>query len=419
MIFGRAVSRETPRRRGDGAGSALPARSARLCYGPVMFDDHVRARLADLDAALLRRAAWVVRDRGDGLAEESGRVRILLASNDYLGLARHPDLARAIAEAATVHGAGAGAARLITGTGPSHRQAEAAAAAFVGAEAALLFSSGYLANLGALPALVGPGDLIVSDALNHASLIDGCRLSGARVVVTPHRDAEAVRAALHEHRAAHRAALVVTEALFSMDATEAPLRALRALCDEYRAGLLVDEAHALGVLGPEGRGLSREAGIEADVLIGTLGKAMGLMGAFVAGRAETIDLVLNRGRSFVFSTGLSPAIAGAVPTAIALATAAETRRADLALATSRLAQGLATLGYDVRPGLGPILPVWLGAPDAATGLAERLRERDVLVRGIRPPTVPAGTSRLRVVPSALTRPELVERALVAFAEVAS
>jgi 8-amino-7-oxononanoate synthase len=384
-----------------------------------MFRHHVRARLADLDAAHLRRSAWEVQDLGDGLALEAGRARILLASNDYLGLSRHPDLARAIGEAASQRGAGAGAARLITGTGPSHRQAEAAAAAFVGAEAALLFSSGYLANLGALPALVGPGDLVVSDALNHASLIDGCRLSGARVVVTPHRDAQAVRLALQEHRAGHRAALVVTEALFSMDATEAPLRALRMLADEYEAGLLVDEAHALGVLGPQGRGLCRDAGVEADVLIGTLGKAMGLMGAFVAGRAETIDLVLNRGRSFVFSTGLSPAIAGAVPSALSLALEADARRADLAHATTGLAAGLAALGYDVRPGLGPILPVWLGAPDAATSLAERLRQRDVLVRGIRPPTVPAGTSRLRVVPSALTRPELVERALEAFAEVAS
>jgi 8-amino-7-oxononanoate synthase len=384
-----------------------------------MFSHHVRARLADLDQALLRRTAWTVQDLGDGLALEGGRARILLASNDYLGLARHPDLARAIAEAAAAHGSGAGAARLITGTGPTHRHAEQAAAAFVRAEAALLFSSGYLANLGVIPALVGPGDLLISDALNHASLIDGCRLSGARIVVTPHRDVDAVRAALAEHRAAHRAALVVTEALFSMDATDAPLRALRAITHEHQAGLLVDEAHALGVLGPEGRGLCQAAGVEADVLVGTLGKAMGLMGAFVAGRSETVDLVLNRGRSFVFSTGLSPAIAGAVPTALSLAAAADARRADLSRATTRLGGGLASLGYDVRPGLGPILPVWLGAPDAATDLAERLRARDVLVRGIRPPTVPAGTSRLRVVPSALTHPGLVERALEAFAEVSS
>lgn len=381
-----------------------------------MFSDHVRARLQELHGAHLHRAPVVVRDRGDGRVEVDGQTLILLASNDYLGLAHHPALAEAVAVAAREHGAGAGAARLITGTGPAHRQAEQAAATFVGAPAALLFPTGYLANVGVLQGLVGSGDLVVSDALNHASLIDGCRLSGARVIVTPHRDVQAVRSALVAHRREHRAALVVTEALFSMDATEAPLRELRELADEHDTGLVVDEAHALGVVGPEGRGLCYGLGIVPDVLIGTLGKAMGLMGGFAAGSAETIDLLLNRARTFVFSTGLSPAIAGAVPTALELARAASDRRAALDAATRQLADGLGRLGYDVRPGLGPILPVWLGAPDAATRLAERLQRRGVLARAIRPPTVPAGTSRLRVVPSALTSPGLVDEALSAFAE---
>lgn len=380
----------------------------------MRFSDLVRQRLTELSAAHLRRSLITTRDLGDGWADVGGHRVIQLASNDYLGLSRHPALVEAVAASAREHGVGAGAARLITGTAPVHATAEAAAAAHVGAESALLFSTGYLANVGVIQALVGNGDLIISDALNHASLIDGCRLSGARVVVTQHRDVEGVRKALASHRAEHRTALIVTESLFSMDATEAPLRALRAVADEYDAGLVVDEAHALGVVGPEGRGLSVGLGVRPDAVIGTMGKALGLMGAFIAGDPAVIELVLNQARTFVFSTGISPAIAGAIPTALDLSRRADDRRAALGTVTRELALGLARIGYDVRPGLGPILPVWLGRPDAATRLASALFERGVLARAIRPPTVPQGTSRLRVVPSALTTSAQVEQALAAF-----
>lgn len=380
----------------------------------MRFDDHTRARLDELHANRLHRTLLTLESPPGPLATVGGRTFIQLASNDYLAHASHPDLIQAVADGAARWGVGAGAARLVTGHTGAHADAERALASLVGAEAALLFSTGYAANVGAIQSLLGPEDLVLSDALNHASLIDGCRLSGAKVLVYPHRDVEAASRLLAEHRARYRAALLVTDSVFSMDATAAPLAALRALTDAFDTGLMVDEAHALGIVGPAGRGLSADAGIVPDVLTGMLGKSLGLMGAFAAGRASTVDLILNRARSFVFSTGLSPALAAAIPAAVSLALAADERRTALAIATRTLADGLAAKGYDVRPGTGPILPVWLGTPDRALALAATLWDGGVLARAIRPPTVPPGTARLRVVPCALTSPSLVTQALAAF-----
>jgi 8-amino-7-oxononanoate synthase len=384
----------------------------------VTFSRHVQDRLDDLRAAGLHRGTVTIDSPPAPEATIDGRRMIQLASNDYLGLAAHPALADAVARGAHRWGSGAGAAALVTGHTRAHADAERALSAFVGEDRrTLLFPAGYMANVGTVQALVGRGDLVLSDALNHASLIDGARLSGARVLVYPHRDVDAARALLEAHRGEHRAALLITDAIFSMDATAAPLAALRALTTEHATGLLVDEAHALGVVGPAGRGLCARDGVTPDVLIGTLGKAFGLMGAFAAGPPETIDLLRNRARSFVFATALSPAIAAAIPRATELVASADDRRIALADAADRLASGLHERGYDVRPETGPILPVWLGTVQRAMAVASALFERGIFVRAIRPPTVPPGTARLRLVPSATTTPEHVDAVLAALPPV--
>jgi 8-amino-7-oxononanoate synthase len=380
-----------------------------------VFRDHALARLAGLsEAGLLRRPRTVASPQGP-VALIEGRERVVLCSNDYLGLATAPDLRRGLADAAAEWGTGSGASRLISGTMTPHRVAEAALARFVDAPAALLFSTGYAANVGAIQALVGPGDIVLSDALNHASLIDGCRLSRADVRVFRHRDVAHAEALLREHRGSARVALLVTDALFSMEGDLAPLRELRALCDRWDVGLLVDEAHSLGTRGPSGRGACVEIGIRPDVLIGTLGKALALSGAFAAGDPAIVALIENRARSFVFSTAPPPAIAAVVPTALRIVEESDVKRATLRAHADALRAGLSRLGLDVPPGDSPIVPVLAGAADRAIRWSNALFEGGVFVQAIRPPTVPEGTSRLRVVPTASHLPEHLDRALAAFA----
>lgn len=375
-----------------------------------------RALQALSDVDLLREPRTIESAQGP-LAIIDAREVVLLCSNDYLGLASDPRLADAIRIGAARWGGGAGASRLISGTMAPHRLAERAAAEHVGAAAALIFSSGYAANVGTVQALVGPRDLVLSDALNHASLIDGCRLSRATVKVFRHGDAAHAAALMAEHRGSYARALVVTDAIFSMDGDHAPLPGLREVCDRWDAGLLVDEAHAIGVTGPHGAGLCAELGVRPDVWIGTLGKALGLAGAFVAGSDAIVSLVYNRARSFVFSTAISPAIAAAVPLALAIAREAEDRRARLREHARRLRQGLSDLGLTIGAGSSAIVPVQLGQPATAARFSARLLEEGVLVQAIRPPTVPPGTSRLRVVPTARHETEHIDRALSAFARV--
>jgi 8-amino-7-oxononanoate synthase len=304
----------------------------------------------------------------------------------------------------------------VAGHDPAHEEAETTLAAWLGAEAALLFSSGYAANAGVLSALARPGDVIVSDALNHASIIDGCRLSGATVRIVPHCDASAVDAALAASSGApHR--WVVTEAYFSMDGDAPDLPALRAVCDRHDAALIVDEAHALGVFGPRGTGLCASAGIRPDVLVGTAGKALGLQGAFVAGSRRLRLWLWNRARSFVFSTGISPALATATASRARRAAADDQARARLATSASRLRDGLAALGLvaGTEHSLqGPIIPWVVGSPERAVQLSMRLREHGVRVQAIRPPTVPAGTSRLRITATARLTDADIDHALQAF-----
>ncbi|EYF03591.1 aminotransferase class I/II-fold pyridoxal phosphate-dependent enzyme [Chondromyces apiculatus] len=333
---------------------------------------------------------------------------LVLCSNDYLGYASLPGPA--------LTAGGAGASRLVSGNHPAHLAAEEAIARWLGAEAALLFSSGYAANVGTLAALAGPGDVIFSDALNHASLIDGCRLSRASLVIVPHLDTVALEHALGEART-YRRRWVVTEAVFSMDGDRPDLPRLRALCDAQDAALVVDEAHALGVLGPQGAGLCAQLGVRADVRIGTLGKSLGLHGAFVVGSTALRTWLWNRARSFVFSTGISPALAVAATERVGRASRDEAGRQRLLASFERLRAGLLALGARIPPtAQAPVLPWILDTPSAAVSLSRRLAAQGVMVQAIRPPTVPAGTSRLRITATATLSAADVERALVAFRE---
>jgi 8-amino-7-oxononanoate synthase len=360
---------------------------------------HLDEELARLDA--------------EGLLREPRRPlppdTIVLCSNDYLGYATEelpPPEGGRVGEGA----AGCGASRLISGERPEHGEAEAALAAWLGHEDALLFSSGYAANVGALGAIAGSSDVIVSDALNHASIIDGCRLSRARIVVAPHRDVDAVDRALQTAAGARRR-FVVTESYFSMDGTSPDLAALRRTCDAHDAALVVDEAHALGVLGEGGRGLCHAAGIRADVLVGTLGKALGLMGAFVAGSRALRGWLWNRARSFVFSTGVSPTIAAAATRRVARVLRDDPARQRLLAVTARFRDALAAMQAPIAESFGPIVP-WLCAdPRDAVRRSEALFARGVFVQAIRPPTVPAGGSRLRITLHAKLSDAAIERAL--------
>lgn len=374
------------------------------------------AELANLEReGLLRRPVVVDGDqRIEGRID--GRPVVVFCSNDYLGLASHPDLLHAARHALEATGIGGGASRLVSGTHPVHLAAERTCAAWVGLPSALLFSSGYAANVGALSTVLGRGDVAFSDALNHASLIDGLRLSRADVHVYPHRDIAALESALASHRASGKRAWIITDAVFSMDGALAPLRELRALADRYEAGLYVDEAHAIGLLG-DGRGACAELDVRPDALLGTLGKAAGVGGAFVAGSDSLRRLLENRARGYVFSTAVPPLLAAIIQRAAELAAGAHHRRRTVEAYVAQLRTGLRDLGWDVPDGRGAILPVIVGEPARTMALSSELLRRGIFVQGIRPPTVPAGTSRLRIVPTAGHRPAHVRQLLDAMGEL--
>lgn len=328
----------------------------------------------------------------DGLLRHPCTVEgtLVLCSNDYLGYAAALD-----EPADSTFPRGAGASRLVSGHHAAHEALEGALADWVGLDAALLFSSGYAANVGLLAALAGPEDVIVSDELNHASIIDGCRLSRARVIVTPHLDVAAVERALASSCDARRR-FVVTESYFSMDGDVSDLASLRRLCDTYAAALIVDEAHALGIVGPGGGGRCREAGVRADALVGTLGKAVGLQGAFVAGSLDLARWLWNRARSFVFSTGVAPSLAALASRRIERVRADDAGRKRLRELERTLRRALAEMNAPLPPSVGPIVPLVLGDARAAMDLRDRLLARGIYVQAIRPPTVPPGSSRLRL-----------------------
>ena len=339
-----------------------------------------------------------------------------LASNDYLGLSQHPEVLDGGIEALRTWGAGAGGSRLVTGNTELHEGFETALATFVGAESALVFSSGYTANLGAVVALSGPGSLLVSDALTHASLVDACRLSRARVSVTPHRDVDAVDVALSART--EERAVVLTESVFSTDGALAPLRELHAVCRRHGALLLVDEAHGLGVRGPGGQGLLYETGLAGApdvVMTTTLSKALGSQGGVVLGPEAIRAHLIDAARPFIFDTGLAPAAVGAAWAALRVLTA-EPQRAQAVLDH---AAALARISGDTAVPDSAVVSVILGEPEVAVAAAAACLDRGVRVGCFRPPTVPEGTSRLRLTARASLTADEMDLARQVLTEVLS
>jgi 8-amino-7-oxononanoate synthase len=381
------------------------------------IEDVAAEALRLLEHRGLLRDLRTVSSATDCWVDLGGRRTLLLCSNNYLGLANHPTLVAAAADAAARWGVGAGASRLISGSLALHHQLETEIASWKRAEAAVLFNSGYHANVGTIAALVGEGDAIFSDALNHASIIDGCRLSRARVVVYPHNDVNALESELARVPARHR--LIVTDSVFSMDGDMAPLREICELAERYDAWVMVDEAHATGVLGPTGAGLVEQLGLHERVAVqmGTLGKALGCFGAFVAARRDVVRLLVNRARSLVFTTALPPPVVGAALAAVRLVRAEPERRARLQANAQTLHAELQRMGAPVPAAPSHILPVVLGSEARTMECSARLLERGVWVQGIRPPTVPPGTARLRATVMATHSEDDLRFAASAFASV--
>lgn len=327
-----------------------------------------------------------------------GREMVLLCSNNYLGLANHPLLKEAAIRAVERYGTGSGASRLVSGNMELHEVLEHRVAEFKGTAAALVFNSGYAANTGIIPAIVGRGDILFSDRLNHASILDGALLSRAKLVRYPHNDMVALRKLISETGSSGRR-LIVTDGVFSMDGDLAPLRELVALKEEFNALLMVDDAHATGILGATGRGTAEKCGVmsRVDIHMGTLGKALGSFGAYAAGSREIIDYLINRSRSFIFSTSLPPAVLAASIAALDVVDSEEGAelRVKLANNTASFRTALHNAGFDTMGSETQIIPVFVGGTKEVMEFSQLLLDRGVFVQGIRPPTVPAGSCRLR------------------------
>jgi 8-amino-7-oxononanoate synthase len=378
---------------------------------------NIGAALAELDASALRRQRRMIESypsAGDGSRVlVDGRPLRVFCSNDYLGLAQHPEVIAALQTVSAQFGAGSGAAHLVTGHSAPHHQLEVELAAFTGRERALLFSTGYMANLGVLAAYAGRGETVLEDRFNHASLIDGARLSGARLLRYRHADAGHAALVLAERA---DCAVIATDGLFSMDGDVAPLRELAELAARHRAWLLVDDAHGLGVLGASGRGSLEVAGLDAravPLLVGTLGKAFGCFGAFVAGNEAVIELLLQRARTYTYTTALPPGIAAAASAALRVAQRESWRRDHLQARIAQFRAGAIALKLPLTGSSSPIQPLMVGDAAAALRLGHALYELGFWVTPIRPPTVPAGSARLRLTLSAAHGAADVDELLVA------
>jgi glycine C-acetyltransferase/8-amino-7-oxononanoate synthase len=378
----------------------------------------IHERLEEIrDRGLFRRLRCVSGPQGPRVLLD-GRPVLLLCSNNYLGLADHPRVREAAAEAAMRYGAGSGASRLISGNMTIHRRLEEALAEFKESEACLLFGSGYLANVGVVSSLAQEGDVVFSDALNHASIVDGCRLSRAETFVYDHCDVGHLEWGLQQ--AEGRGALIVTDGVFSMDGDKAPLQKIVELAHRYDARVMVDEAHGTGCVGPGGRGLVAELGLEddIDVVVGTLGKALGSYGAYVLCGETMANYLVNSARTLIFSTALSPPSVAAALAALELLRE-QPRRVEKLQRNGRVLRGaLAEAGVPVDEGDTPIVPLIVGEAQTAVAASDRALERGIFAPAIRPPTVPSGTSRLRLaVMASHTKSELREAAAVLAATV--
>ncbi len=359
----------------------------------MSLEDDARAELEQLEAIGRLRMPRVVDSPQAPRIVLDGSEVLDLASNDYLSLANDPRLVSAAKAAADEAGVGAGASRLIVGNHRHHMELEAELADWLRTGAARLFGSGYAANVGTISALLKPGDVVLSDELNHASIIDGCRLAKAEIVVFPHRDLASLEERLKLH--AGRRRLVVSESLFSMDGDLADVEGLAALAKKHDAAFMLDEAHAIGARGPEGRGIAAELGVKPDLLVGTCGKALGAYGAFVATSSSIAKLLWNRARSLVFSTALPPMVSAAVIAALGIVRSSEgdERRRNLADRARQLRARIRDLGGHPDSAIAPLV---IGDDVRVMQISARMYERRVFVQGIRYPTVPEATARLRI-----------------------
>ncbi|BBP02852.1 8-amino-7-oxononanoate synthase [Sulfuriferula plumbiphila] len=358
--------------------------------------EHIRHELAQLKARGLQRSRRLLESPQGAHVRVDGRAVLSFCSNDYLGLASHHALISAAGAAAQTMGVGAGASHLITGHHAVHHALETRFAEFVGLPAALLFSTGYMANIGVVTALVGRGGEVFADRLNHASLNDAALLSRAKFTRYPHNDLAALETRLTASRASQK--LVLADAVFSMDGDLAPLPDLLALCERYDAWLLVDDAHGFGVLGPGGRGALAHFGLASPriVYMATLGKAAGVFGAVVAGEAEVIEWLLQKARTYIYTTATPPLLSATLLASLDLIEAGNGRRTHLQKLIVQLRAGLCIPNWQLMDSPTPIQPVLIGSNDAALAASQRLLERGILVPAIRPPTVPASSARLRI-----------------------
>ena len=384
---------------------------------PPLIFQRLAQQLAELERRGLRRKRLVRQGPQGPRIVVDGRELLAFCSNDYLGLANHPRIVEAAIEAASRYGVGEGASHLLSGHNALHERLEAKLAEFMQMPRALLFSTGYQANIGAVTALAGPEDAIFSDELNHASLIDGVRLSRARVVRYPHADLAFLSGALAESDA--RTKLIVTDGVFSMDGDIAPLPAVLDLCERHDAWLLADDAHGFGVIGAAGRGTPAHFGLRSPRLayVGTLGKAAGVAGAFVAGTEEIVETVLQRARTYMYTTAAPAMLAAAIETSLQLIRDDEWRREQLRKLIAVLRAGMREGEAGLACSDTPIQPLVLGANSEAVRASAALRERGILVPAIRPPTVPEGTARLRISLSAAHSEQEVLRLAAALNEV--
>ena len=368
------------------------------------------------DQHLLRRLRTIASSTGPTVRLD-GHTVILLSSNNYLGLATHPAVVEAAVEATRQYGAGSGASRLVCGTLTPHEELETALARFNDTEATLTFAAGYLANISAVPALIGKDGLILADRLCHASLIDGCRLSGATFRVYHHRDMNHLEQLL-TRRTSNKPTLIVTDGVFSMDGDIAPMRDIALLAERYGAAVYVDDAHGTGILGETGRGTLEHCDVETRIPyhMGTLSKAIGSSGGYLAGSAEFVAYLVNTCGAFTYPPAPTPAAAAAATAALRVIRQEPERRARLWRNRHRLAQGLSGLGFRLAASESPILPVIVGDPDRAMNLAHTLLSLGVYAPAIRPPTVPASTSRIRFTITADHTDEHIDQALTALAQ---
>ncbi len=377
--------------------------------------DFIEEELKEIKGKGLYRSLRLIEgEQGPEVSLEGKRV-VMLCSNNYLGLANHPRLKEAAIEAVKKYGIGSGASRLISGNMELHEELERKIAGFKYTEAALAFSSGYFCNIGVIDCLMGKGDLILSDEFNHASIVDGCRLSRAQVRIYPHKDLNVLEEELKRLKG-YRRKLIVTDGVFSMDGDLAPLPEIVELANKYEAMTMVDEAHATGVMGEGGRGCVEYFGLEGkiDIQMGTLGKALGCSGAYVAGERELIDYLINRARSFIFTTALPPPVCAAAIAAIDIVTQDHQLRNRLWENTKFFREGLSQTELPVGKSETPIIPIVIGESSTTMRMCEILLQRGIYAQGIRPPTVPEGSSRIRTTVMATHNREHLNRALDAF-----